>query len=359
MRILFVLMFVAAPLRAADVYFDKDCLPKVLEVIRGTRHRLSASVFEVNQPDIVEALLELHFQGKEVQILSDRRQAKGEHSRMLDLYLMGVDVRLNSKKRLQHNKYAISDDKISMSGSFNWTNSASKSNSEDLTVLRTGLIRWSENQSISDTRAKFTESWENNTEGKSDAYFETILKERKAEVRERLKPWAEKVLKEASGRDKGGARKLQAAFRLVDKLDLKDKSMLELIARRAEPGARSETGTRVLAIASARSGAHLEQGPSDHLADGRRRLPSGGQRRREGSAGKNRDPRSRGSSVHWPRFCALESETFLRFGLAAAGVLSGNVASRAVLVDDGIDQQQKCAETNQIDRDVRLVRLQV
>lgn len=248
MRILFVLMFVAAPLRAADVYFDKDCLPKVLEVIRGTRHRLSASVFEVNQPDIVEALLELHFQGKEVQILSDRRQAKGEHSRMLDLYLMGVDVRLNSKKRLQHNKYAISDDKISMSGSFNWTNSASKSNSEDLTVLRTGLIRWSENQSISDTRAKFTESWENNTEGKSDAYFETILKERKAEVRERLKPWAEKVLKEASGRDKGGARKLQAAFRLVDKLDLKDKSMLELIARRAEPGARSETGTRVLAL---------------------------------------------------------------------------------------------------------------
>lgn len=248
LRILLVLLLTSAPAHAAEVFFNKDCLTQVLKVIKETKHRLSASIFDINQPEIVDALLDLHFDGKEVQILSDRRQGKGDHSRMLDLYLMGVDVRLNSKARLQHNKYAISDDKISMSGSFNWTNSAAKSNKEDLTILRSGLLRWSETRAIADTRANFENDWEKNTEGKSDAYFEEILKEKYKETRERLKPWAVTTLKGISGRDRAGARRLQAAFRLADKLSLNDRGTLDLVSRLAEPGWARETPTRTLAI---------------------------------------------------------------------------------------------------------------
>jgi hypothetical protein len=149
---------------------------------------------------------------------------------------------------LQHNKFAVADQRVSLSGSFNWTRSAARSNSEDLTVLSAGMLNWAENRSIRETQAKFEEDWEKNTEEKSEQYFETLIEEQGAEARERLKPWIEKALKEGHTRSARGARLLETAFRSVEKLRMRDKSTLELIARWAEPGSRANTGARIAAL---------------------------------------------------------------------------------------------------------------
>lgn len=237
-------MLFCASVRAVEVYFDRDCKPQVLEAIRGQKSGMSASIYDINEPDIVDAILEAHFSGKDVRLMSDRRQAQGEHSRALDLYLMGVDIRLNSKGRLHHKKTAIIDDRIALTGSFNWTRSAARSNSEDLTVLKRGFLNWSENRTIQDMQSQFDEDWAKNTPEKSEKYFEAILKDRMAEARERLAPWARKTLKGGAA----GRNKLLAAIRLVDKLQVRDKATLDLVARRAEPGLKSEIPVRVAAI---------------------------------------------------------------------------------------------------------------
>jgi hypothetical protein len=246
--VLTVFLCGAMPCYGVGVFFDEDCLPQVLKVIRETKRELVVSVFDINHPEIVDALIQAHLAGKQIRVLSDRRQAKGDHSRILDLYLLGIDVRLNSRRRLQHNKFAVADGRVSVSGSFNWTRSAARSNSEDLTVLKTGLLNWAENRSIQETEAKFEEDWEKNTAEKSEEYFETLLREQGAEARERLKSWIEKALKEGHTRSVQGARLLEAAFRSVEKLGMRDKSTLDLLARWAEPGSRSNTGARIAAL---------------------------------------------------------------------------------------------------------------
>lgn len=42
-----------------------------------------------------------------------------------------TNVRLNKKTKIEHNKFAVFDNKSVVTGSYNWTNPASKSNSEN------------------------------------------------------------------------------------------------------------------------------------------------------------------------------------------------------------------------------------
>lgn len=97
-------------------------------------------------------------------------QAANNYSKVLDLYQYGLDVKINTKFKIEHNKFAVFDEKYVVNGSYNWTNSASLKNSENcqLTI---------ENEEIVEKyQSRFEYLWKINDKQKSNNWFQQKAK---------------------------------------------------------------------------------------------------------------------------------------------------------------------------------------
>lgn len=231
----------------AETKFNRDCLPAVLKFIQGTKKQLLISVFDINENEIVDAILEKYAEGKEIRIISDKRQGGSPHSALPIFHLMGMNVILASKGKIHHHKYAVSDGKSSVNGSFNWTEGAANSNKEDLVLLKAGLILRSENQAINDLKNQFEADWEINTREKSDGYFNTSIKKNRKELIGKWEGWIKERLTNPNANDKVTAKKVEMALRLANGLKIKDAELAELAAPLIQQPGRQFKAIRELA----------------------------------------------------------------------------------------------------------------
>ena len=115
-----------------EIYFTPslDCENNIIKRINNAQ-KIDIAVYSINNHNIYNALVNAKERGVQIRIISDKLQAKGKSSLIDELQDEGFDVRLNKKTKIEHNKFAIFDDKGVVTGSYNWTNPASKSNSEN------------------------------------------------------------------------------------------------------------------------------------------------------------------------------------------------------------------------------------
>ena len=78
----------------------------------------------------------------------------------------GLNIRVHTKNKIEHNKFAVFDGKSASTGSFNWTNSATSKNSENC------LFLINEPDYAKIYQQRFEELWKMNTETKSEQWFE-------------------------------------------------------------------------------------------------------------------------------------------------------------------------------------------
>ena len=114
------------------VYFTPslDCENAIIEEIQKAQ-TIDIAVYAISNHNIVEAIKAARKRGAEIRIISDRLQAAGKSSLIPELRDAGFEVRLNKKHKIEHNKFAVFDDSEVVSGSYNWTASATKRNSEN------------------------------------------------------------------------------------------------------------------------------------------------------------------------------------------------------------------------------------
>ncbi len=115
-----------------EIYFtpSTECEDNIIKRIKNAK-KIDIAVYSINNNKIFYALLEAKDRGADIHIISDKLQAKGKSSLVDALKTAGFDVRLNKKTKIEHNKFAVFDNKSVVTGSYNWTNPASKSNSEN------------------------------------------------------------------------------------------------------------------------------------------------------------------------------------------------------------------------------------
>lgn len=164
-----IVVFLAfnAQAKSVEVYFtpSPQCESKLVALIEKSSDTIEAAVYSVNNDRVVAALKQAHDRGVKVKILTDRLQASGRNSKVSDLYEYGLDVRVHSKHKIEHNKFAVFDGMTAMTGSYNWTNPASSKNSENCVFF------------VGDTEvsAKFEDRfdylWQLNKKSKSDLWF--------------------------------------------------------------------------------------------------------------------------------------------------------------------------------------------
>lgn len=166
--VIIIALFITLPCNAkVDVKFtpSNECEISIINYINKAENNIDIAVYSINNDKIVSALKKAHNRGVNLRILTDKLQAAAKSSKVIELYKYGINIRVNSKHKIEHNKFAIYDKKIASSGSYNWTNPASNKNSENcLFIIRN-------NQAVNAYLKRFEYLWKINTKQKSDQWF--------------------------------------------------------------------------------------------------------------------------------------------------------------------------------------------
>lgn len=109
----------------------------VLNVIQDAQQQIRLMGYSFTSPKVVKALVAAQKRGVEVQVVLDAHGNDNRASRaaMNLLANAGVEVRTSGVYKIQHDKVIISDMQNLQVGSFNYSTSAAKANSENVLVL--------------------------------------------------------------------------------------------------------------------------------------------------------------------------------------------------------------------------------
>jgi phosphatidylserine/phosphatidylglycerophosphate/cardiolipin synthase-like enzyme len=136
----------------------------VLKVINASQNSIRLAAYSFTSPAVVRALLAAKKRGVDVRVIVDEKGNKSKKSIAALNLLVNADIptRTISTYAIHHDKYIVSDEKHVQTGSFNYSQAAAKSNSENVIVI------WN-NPEIA---ASYLKHWENRYE-KGQVYMST------------------------------------------------------------------------------------------------------------------------------------------------------------------------------------------
>lgn len=147
---------------------SSECEKNIVELINKSETTIDAAVYAINNDEIVKALKKANSRGVKIRILTDRLQASNRSSKVRELHDCGINIRVHSKYKIEHNKFAVFDKKTASSGSYNWTNPASSKNSENCIFFNRNK------EAAQEYLDRFEYLWKINTQEKSDEWFERL-----------------------------------------------------------------------------------------------------------------------------------------------------------------------------------------
>lgn len=120
----------------SEAYFSPhgDCQGKISSMLFHARESIDICVFTITDDRITQAIKEAHLRDVKIRILTDNDKAFDIGSDIDRLKSLGIKVRTDRTSDHMHHKYAIFDQKWLLTGSYNWTRSASTSNEENFIV---------------------------------------------------------------------------------------------------------------------------------------------------------------------------------------------------------------------------------
>ena len=110
---------------------EGTALQLVLQTISDAQQSIRLMGYSFTSPEVVKGLIAAKRRGVDVKVVLDERGNHGKSSVAAINVLVnaGIPVRLDSHYKIQH-------DKVIVTGSFNYTRSADRSNSENALLLR-------------------------------------------------------------------------------------------------------------------------------------------------------------------------------------------------------------------------------
>ena len=85
---------------------------------------------------LIDAFKQIHSQGVRIRLLLDKQMAGSPKSDHEKYRKMGIRVCLDTEPGFMHNKFAIRDEEIVLTGSYNWTARAQEKNRGNFLVIK-------------------------------------------------------------------------------------------------------------------------------------------------------------------------------------------------------------------------------
>lgn len=119
-----------------SVYFSpgEECLQAIINNIRGAKNNIRICLFTISDNRISDELISKHRRGVNVKIISDNDKMYDKGSDIEQLHRAGIPIRLDVTDKHMHHKFALFDNHITLTGSYNWTRSAERYNHENVLI---------------------------------------------------------------------------------------------------------------------------------------------------------------------------------------------------------------------------------
>lgn len=112
------------------------CEKTILKELNSAKSSIFIQAYSLTSFPIANILIKKHSSGIEVRVLADKGQLKDPYSKVPLLKSKGIPVLIEKSDGLAHNKIIIIDKEKVITGSYNFSNSANKRNSENLIVIK-------------------------------------------------------------------------------------------------------------------------------------------------------------------------------------------------------------------------------
>jgi len=128
---------IAQPVAGARVYFTPgdDAQAAVVAEIGKAKATVLVQTYSFTNVPIAKALAEAFARGVAVRVISDKENETSKYTALDFVAGKGVEVLVDEKVKIAHNKVMVIDGQVVLTGSFNWTKAAQESNAENLLVL--------------------------------------------------------------------------------------------------------------------------------------------------------------------------------------------------------------------------------
>ena len=118
-----------------ETYFSPNggVASNIIKAINSTKASIDLAIFDLTSNEIASSLERAQKRGVKIRIIADSRQAKGHNSMIPALAddQLSLKITHGEGRGIMHNKFAIFDGKLMITGSYNWTNNAERFNYEN------------------------------------------------------------------------------------------------------------------------------------------------------------------------------------------------------------------------------------
>ena len=119
------------------VYFSPNggCQAAVISQIQKAHKTIDIAMYYFTSREIAQTLIKAKKRGVSIRMVLDRSQRGQIYSKSKYFIKKGLAVKYHEGSGLMHNKFAVIDGEVLVTGSFNWTATAEQKNEENLLVI--------------------------------------------------------------------------------------------------------------------------------------------------------------------------------------------------------------------------------
>jgi len=124
-------------LAKTEVYFSLSDNPQkeIIKNINQAEAFINIAMYIFTDREIALPLIKAQERGVKVRLYLDKEQVEYQYSQSRFLVQKGIKTRISTNNYIMHNKFAIIDNCMLLTGSYNWTFSANHRNDENLMVI--------------------------------------------------------------------------------------------------------------------------------------------------------------------------------------------------------------------------------
>jgi DNA uptake protein ComE-like DNA-binding protein len=137
---LIIVLYIAisvSTLAKTEVYFSLYDHPQkeIIKNINQSQAFINIAMYTFTDQEITLSLTNAQNRGVKVRVYLDRSQIESTYSVSRLLVQKGIKVRISTNNYIMHHKFAIIDNRLLLTGSYNWTFAANNKNEENLMII--------------------------------------------------------------------------------------------------------------------------------------------------------------------------------------------------------------------------------
>ncbi len=114
---------------------NPQCKSKIISLIQSAKESILVQAYSFTDTEIAQELVKSHQSGITISTILDKSNKSGNHSKIDILLKGGIPVFIDTVSGIAHNKVIIIDNKIVITGSYNFSKAAYSKNAENLITI--------------------------------------------------------------------------------------------------------------------------------------------------------------------------------------------------------------------------------